>query len=121
MDNRINTYTCQKKHVTVTRDVDEGVTPMSKNCPICSQVAYSAGYRVDQTLKPTHEWYKPAHPERYLNVNMRYHCMQGGLAFRVIGDPDETLAMKPRDKNENSFSALTTRALTNSSAKRKKS
>ncbi|ARK09055.1 hypothetical protein A6C57_01280 [Fibrella sp. ES10-3-2-2] len=94
-NNQINTYTCGKGHVTVTRDVDEGVTPMNKNCPTCGQPARSGWYNVDQLQTPTHEWYKPRHPERYNNPNMREHCQKGGLAFRAVGEPDETLSMTP--------------------------
>jgi hypothetical protein len=93
MENIINTYTCPRSHITVTRDADEGVTPMMKACPDCGLTATSGYYRVPQTLTPTHEWYKPKFPERYADTAMRYHIQAGGLAFRKIGDPDETEAM----------------------------
>ncbi len=93
MQNKINTYTCPAGHIMVTRDVDEGVTPMMKACPTCGQPAHSGFYNVDHSLIPTHEWYKPAHPERYTNPGMRQHCESGGLAFRAIGESDETETM----------------------------
>ncbi|CCG99818.1 hypothetical protein FAES_1808 [Fibrella aestuarina BUZ 2] len=93
---RINTYTCPSNHVLVTRDIDSGVTPMFKKCPTCGADARSGFYNNElQRLTPTHEWYKPAYPERYAHPGLREHCMKGGLAFRAIGEPDETEAMKP--------------------------
>ena len=51
-------------------------------------------YAVDQNQTPTHEWYKPEFSERYGNQAMRQHIDLGGLAFRQIGDPDETVALR---------------------------
>lgn len=122
-ENRINIYTCPSNHVLITRDLDSGVTPMFKKCAICGQQSRSGFYNGElQGLTPTHEWYKPAHPERYADSGMREHCLKGGLALREIGAPDETEAMKPLRADGhrvNTFSESVMSRLTNRNAFRK--
>lgn len=122
---RINTYTCSAGHVMVTRDIDEGVTPMFVACPSCEFSAKSAFYRVEPGLTPSHEWYKPKHPER-LRADLREHVVAGGLVLRQIGQPDETEAedngkplpgVKINLKKSARFSSVVTRALTNNKKK----
>jgi len=91
MSNRINTYTCPKGHIMVTKDVDEGVTPMLLNCKHkkdvgrgeCGQTAMSAGYQCDQTLTPEYEWFKPRSLSGY-SEGMKEHIRKGGLEIRKI-------------------------------------
>jgi hypothetical protein len=80
-DNKINTYTCENGHVTVTVDVDKGTTPMLLDCPKCGKLSRSAWYKCDQNLKPEYEWYKPTG-----NVHRRdrEHVKAGGLLIRQI-------------------------------------
>ncbi|GAB4042532.1 hypothetical protein GCM10028810_01730 [Spirosoma litoris] len=124
---RINTYTCPKGHVRITRDVDEGTTPLNMQCD-CGLMGKSAFYRVSPWLEPTHEWYKPKHPER-LNEMMREHVEAGGLLFRKIGAPDETDLPEAEDNGKPvfgykinlpkhaRFASMAMRALTNSKRK----
>jgi hypothetical protein len=84
MKNRINTYTCKtcRNHI-VTEDVNVGTTPMMLACratPGCSGSMLSGMYKVDQTLVPTHEWYKPAKLPK--EPGMREHVKMGGLMLR---------------------------------------
>lgn len=90
---RVNTYTCPRGHQTVTRDLDEGTTPMSILCAEgghgCMQGAWSAFYKVPDGLSPTHEFYRPT--ERQLRraekrvPGTRDHVERGGLLLRRIG------------------------------------
>lgn len=86
---RINTYTCDKGHVTVTEDLVEGTTPMMLRCRQkdddgkhnCNEMARSAWYMCDQGLTPEYEWYKPE-SENGLNKEERDHVRMGGLLLR---------------------------------------
>lgn len=57
--NRINNYKCANGHTVVTKNIDEGTTPMFITCPTCEEQMRSMFYMVDQSTTPTHEWYKP--------------------------------------------------------------
>jgi hypothetical protein len=86
---RINTYTCQTcERKIVTVNVDEGTTPMMLGCRApgrCAGTMVSAGYRCDQSLTPTHEWYRPTLKNaRRKGPEMLDHVKQGGLALRAI-------------------------------------
>jgi hypothetical protein len=84
MDNKINTYTCPKGHVTVTIDREYGVTPMMLGCQQnCTEMARSGWYRVSQDLKPEYEWYKPK-TTKGLNINEKDHVERGGLLLKKI-------------------------------------
>lgn len=85
MEQKINIYTCPDGHQTVTVDRDEGVTPFIIDCEHgdCKKEAKSSFYRVDQTLIPTHEWYKPESTEG-LGAWEKEHVEMGGLSFRKI-------------------------------------
>lgn len=86
-----NVYTCPKGHKTVTVDTDDGVTPFMLGCRQkdddgkhnCTQMARSSMYRVDQTLTPEFEWYKPDNMKG-LNLSERGHVKKGGLLIRKI-------------------------------------
>lgn len=95
---RINVYTCDTcGGQIVTVDRDEGVTPFMLTCRFipeyCDGSMVSALYRVDQLLKPTHEWYKPDKPPQ--DPAMRQHVEMGGLLIRRI-------ASEGRDKQGDS-------------------
>lgn len=89
MDNKINTYTCEHGHVTVTIDRDKGVTPMLLMCRQklgshrCTSMARSAWYRCSQDLTPEYEWFKPK-TLKGLSPQMREHIKRGGLELRKI-------------------------------------
>jgi SEC-C motif len=86
----INIYRCRANgHETITVDRVEGTTPVAICCPSCDSDAYSAWYKCDQTLVPTHEWYKPELKEyRTLNASGRDHVDAGGLLLRKIGSEE---------------------------------
>jgi hypothetical protein len=44
---RYNAYTCQRRHVLLSVDLDEGVTPMFVHCPDDGSRATSSGYPKD--------------------------------------------------------------------------
>ena len=89
-----NEYVCGDGHRTVTVDRVAGTTPMMVGClrEGCPREAYSAWYKVDQELVPTHEWYAPtdAHltamygADPVLLSQMRSHVRMGGLDIRKI-------------------------------------
>jgi len=84
--NPVNQYTCSECKQTITTiDRHEGTTPFMLPCkatPGCRGLMVSAMYAVDQTLAPTHEWYKPGKLPK--NPGMREHVAQGGLLIRPI-------------------------------------
>lgn len=87
IDKRINIYTCSDfdcGYRIVTIDLEEGTTPFGVLCKKCKKrMAYSAFYKVDQTLIPEYEWYKPNLediPETDLAI--RDHVKKGGLLLR---------------------------------------
>lgn len=98
---RINQYTCEVcGGVITTIDRDEGTTPYMLRCRAthgCPGSARSAMYRVDQTLTPDHEWYRPDKPPR--DPAMRQHVELFGLLIRPIdanGNPRPTPNPAPR-------------------------
>lgn len=90
---KINVYTCPRGHRTVTRDADEGTSPMTIVCAegghACMQGAWSAWYATDQTETPTHEWYRPTiKAARRLDRRIPGtldHVERGGLLLRPVG------------------------------------
>jgi hypothetical protein len=88
---KINTYTCPQGHVTVTKDADEGTTPMMLRCRQkdndgkhnCTEFSSSAWYRCNQCLTPEYEWYKPD-TLKGLNHDEKEHVQMGGLLLRKI-------------------------------------
>lgn len=95
----LNAYICGRLHVTVSKDVDDGTTPMYIHCKMCGNVhdelsmAVSKMYRMDQTLQHSVEWYKPTEqeladmadnysPEAYASI--LDHVSKGGLLDREI-------------------------------------
>lgn len=86
---RKNIYVCREencRHHIVTRDLHEGVTPMFISCvtPGCNGSMNSSMYRVwDESMKASHEWYKPTAIE-VLSDGERSHVEQGGLLIRRI-------------------------------------
>lgn len=93
MKNKINKYTCNNGHALVTRDRDEGVTPMFVPCSKCKgktidKMARSHFYNVEGNPTPTHEWYSPGLVHRLLMKLNRHpaypHVKMGGLLLRKI-------------------------------------
>lgn len=86
--NRVNCYTCQDDHVTKTRDVDPGVTPMFHKCGTCGKDATSSFFiDVAPDQEPTQEWYRPTLKEvaKMKNQpNLLHHIFNGGLLVRPI-------------------------------------
>lgn len=87
---KINVYTCQLGHQTVTVDLEEGVTPFMIRCKQkhglkydCTEMAQSCMYACPQILTPEYEWYKPTDLKK-LNKGEREHVAQGGLLLRKI-------------------------------------
>lgn len=83
-----NIYTCEvcHKHI-VTVDRDAGVTPFTVACQCtsgCKGWMKSSLYRVfDQSMKPSHEWYRPS-AVVVLTGWEKDHVEKGGLLFRRI-------------------------------------
>lgn len=104
MEKRINTYTCFKSgHITVTKDVDEGTTPMIIDCPKCGMQAQSSWYDCDQDQDHTHEWYSPLRVEKIKDPGMREHVNAGGLMMRKKGEIGQYNQEKFSDKLYKSF------------------
>ncbi len=89
LTNRVNYYTCGNDHVTKTKDIDAGVTPMFIPCPVCNANSVSGMYGVDKfpEMEPSHEWFRPT-LEQILkhrkSPNLLNHFLQGGLDYRKI-------------------------------------
>lgn len=84
----LNIYVCRKcrGHI-VTRHVDQGTTPFMLKCRAtegCEGTMESSFYRVaDQTMRATHEWYKPnAEEYRTLSSPAKHHVDMGGVLLR---------------------------------------
>lgn len=83
--NVINAYSCYGcARETITRDYNNGTTPFQISCPSCGKTAVSKMYRVDQTLSPTHEFYRPSFREFQKLTFEKQHVEMGGLLFRKI-------------------------------------
>ena len=92
---RRNAYYCKKcKKVTITVDIDEGVTPMFNPCIHCGEMANSFMYQIPGCLRfdfskgisilPADlEWYKPIGND-YLALSKaeKEHVDKGGLISR---------------------------------------
>lgn len=83
-----NVYTCPEcgNHI-VTVDRDDGTTPFLTMCKAdpsaCRGMMQSAFYRVDQSLVPSHEWYKPDDVSGETPA-VKEHVRMGGLLLREI-------------------------------------
>jgi hypothetical protein len=93
-----NAYFCNKcRKVTITVDVDEGVTPSSIQCPHCNKsIAWSFMYQVPGCMyfgdfkngkmtfiSADYEWYKPSEKETLmLSKAEAEHVFKGGLLMR---------------------------------------
>lgn len=86
--NRVNCYRCGCGHITKTKDVAAGVTPMSINCESCKSSAYSSFYSdVAPAQNPTQEWYRPTLEQALKMRNKPWeldHVLSGGLLKRPI-------------------------------------
>jgi hypothetical protein len=86
-----NIYTCEicGEHI-VSIDADAGVTPFLIGCAettggSCVGKMKSSLYRVDQNLRASHEWYRPAQPPILgFSQWVREHIEKGGLIIRRI-------------------------------------
>jgi hypothetical protein len=83
-----NAYYCKAcKRVTITVDVNEGVTPMFILCPHCNCSATSFMYQLPGALhlgvEADYEWYKPDAKETLmLSKAEAEHVFKGGLLMR---------------------------------------
>lgn len=89
-----NVYICESYgHQMITVDRHKGTTPFTTSCPECKGPTVSEFYRVDQSLIPTHEWYRPTGveidavcqgktPQHARQI--RHHVMMGGLLLRQV-------------------------------------
>lgn len=110
---RRNAYFCKEcRKVTITVDIDEGVTPMFIQCPHCkSQMANSFMYQVPgcmrydftkgiNVLPADYEWYKPNEKETLmLSKSEAEHVFKGGLLMRKRTDKQAIMfEIKSTDK-----------------------
>ena len=91
-EGKLNIYTCKvcRGHI-VTIDRDAGVTPFSLKCRVtegCRGLMNSSVYRVfDQTMRPSHEWYRPSAKELSTMIaQAKEHVERGGLILRKCED-----------------------------------
>lgn len=79
---------CGREFITIDRD--EGTTPFITSCQNedpCTGSAYSQLYRIDQSLTPTHEWYRATDDEAMkMKLHSREHHGMGGLFLRKISE-----------------------------------
>jgi hypothetical protein len=85
---RRNAYFCSHcRKVTITVDIDEGVTPMFIRCIYCKEQASSFMYQLPGcfhfNIEPDLEWYKPTGEEyKGLSKAFKEHIDKGGLNMR---------------------------------------
>lgn len=100
MIGRKNVYTCRDcGGQIVTVDSDDGVTPFGLLCRMggtCLGIMRSSCYQVDQTLAPTHEWFRPSLKNaRRKGPAMLDHVKQGGLDLRPITTVEISVRVTP--------------------------
>jgi hypothetical protein len=83
--NRLNMYTCDNDHNTITIDLNEGVTPFMIDCMTldCGLIARSHFYNVSPELIPAYEWYYPTNLKGLHPAEVE-HVVKGGLLLRKI-------------------------------------
>lgn len=85
---RRNAYFCKAcKRLTITVDIDEGVTPMFILCPHCNCSATSFMYQLPGALHirvdADYEWYKPDEKETLMLSKFEAeHVFKSGLLMR---------------------------------------
>ena len=88
LSKRVNCYLCKCGHITKTRDIHAGVTPMMFACEICGNDAMSSFYNdIAPQQQPTFEWYRPELKKvlkMRKNPAMLDHILRGGLDYRKI-------------------------------------
>jgi len=88
LTNRVNCYVCDHcGHVTKTKDIAAGVTPMFHKCEACGKTARSSFYKDLRPLNPpTEEWYRPDLKEvlKMQNDALIEHVLSGGLCTRKV-------------------------------------
>ncbi len=88
LTNRVNCYVCKCGHITKTKDIDSGVTPMMFRCEKCTSMATSNFYNdCAPNQQPTIEWYRPTLKEVMKLRDNPYaldHIFNGGLEYRKI-------------------------------------
>lgn len=88
LTNRVNCYVCKCGHITKTKDVDAGVTPMFFTCEECGGDARSTFFKdVAPHQQPTFEWYRPDLKKvlkMRKNPALLDHILQGGLDYRKV-------------------------------------
>jgi len=86
-----NIYVCEacRGHI-VTVDTDDGTTPFLTPCCVtkgCKGMMKSSFYRVfDQSIGPSHEWFRPSPQARFSPSGME-HVKRGGLILRKLDEP----------------------------------
>lgn len=90
LTNRVNCYVCPScAHITKTKDIDPGVTPMFFTCENCGCPNASSSFFKDIApgQEPTFEWYRPDLKEvmkKRDNSGLLDHIFKGGLCQRKI-------------------------------------
>lgn len=110
-----NIYVCERcsGHI-VTVDLEDGVTPFLIRCEAtyaCEGMMKSSFYRVqDQTIRASHEWYRPT-IVMHIDQWEREHVAKGGLLLRKIGQQPMPPAVKiPKSGLSGFFTRLFRRA-----------
>lgn len=93
---KVNCYTCHVcKHITKTKDVDAGVTPMIISCEKCNNQAQSSFYNdIAPDQEPTKEWHRPplhAIIKLRSKPSVLQHVLDGGLMLRNVQKTEEPM------------------------------
>ncbi len=107
---RIMMYVCPKKHVTVSVDVDVGITLKNIACgkKLCNLQASSSGEYYPtpypEDTKPEWEWYRPNKRE-YMSLSETYRdwVNSGGLLIRWRTKAEPILHGDPRLNEDHVF------------------
>jgi hypothetical protein len=100
----INAYECFFGHQTITKDLDEGVTPFIIGCGHSGCGGEARSYMYPdwaQDMTPTYEWYRPSDPElKKLHQWDREHVRKGGLILRRIDTGKPHPDFKPQSQRD---------------------
>ena len=88
LTNRVNCYVCENGHLTKTKDIYAGVTPMFIICDHCAKMSRSHFYKdIAPSVTPIKEWYRPTLKQllkKRGDFDSLDHILNGGLILRNI-------------------------------------
>ncbi len=85
MGGKVNEYTCDRKHVTVTIHADDGVTPFMIACHRCGNTAISSCYQCNQSPKRVHGVWSAKQNKWWGEIeDQQRHAKLGGVFLYAV-------------------------------------